>query len=207
MMIHFVLRRDLDDRMNETELQSKVYEAAISLFNDKGIKFTMDDISKSLGISKKTLYQVISDKEQLLNEMVTYGFDRIKEEEEKILKSDLTLTEKIRQIVIVLPEQYRNIDLRQIRQIREKYPKVYDLVSYRLETGWEVTLMLMQEAIDQGLIRPVSLAIVKAVIEGAFEHFLGSQVLADNQISYREALESMMDLIMNGLLISKGEQT
>ena len=64
----------------------------------------------------------------------------------------------------------------------------------------------MQEAIDQGLIRPVSLGIVKAVIEGAFEHFLGSQVLADNQISYREALESMMDLIMNGLLTSKGEE-
>ena len=192
--------------MNETEFQRNIYEAAIILFNEKGIKFTMDDISKKLGISKKTLYQTVSDKEQLLDEMVTYCFDRIKEEEEKILKSELDLIEKIRQIVIVMPEQYRNIDLRQMRQIRERYPKIYDKVSYRLETGWDGTLKLMQDAIDLGLIRPVNLCIVKAVIEGAFEHFLGSQVLAEYQISYKDALESMMDLIMNGLLSTKGEE-
>ena len=196
-----VVGGNLEYTMNESALKTRIYEATVILFNEKGMKFTMEDISKSLGISKKTLYQIIREKEQLLDEMVDYCFDGIKEEEAKILQSSLSVTEKIRQIIIVLPEQYRNIDLRQIRQIRDKYPMIYEKVSYRLETGWEGTMSLMQEAVDQGQIRSVSLPVVKAVIEGAFEHFLGSGVLAENQITYEEALESMMDIIMKGLLV------
>ena len=40
-------------------------ESVINQFNQKGMKFTMDDIAKQLSISKKTIYKVFDDKEKL----------------------------------------------------------------------------------------------------------------------------------------------
>jgi AcrR family transcriptional regulator len=37
------------------EIRQKIMEAVINQFNSKGMKFTMDDISKELHISKKTI--------------------------------------------------------------------------------------------------------------------------------------------------------
>ena len=181
------------------EIKVRIFESALALFREKGIKFTMDDVAKNLGISKKTLYLVVRDKEALLNEMVDYGFNLIKEAERKIVESEMPLLDKIQQIIIVLPEQYQNLDLRQMIQIKDRYPKIYQKVTVRLETGWDETLLLLQEAVDQGLIRDLNFTILKAILEGAFEHFLGSSVLSDNGIKYEIALQTMMDIMMNGI--------
>ena len=37
------------------DLEQKILEAAIIVFNKKGMKFTMDDLAKQLEISKKTI--------------------------------------------------------------------------------------------------------------------------------------------------------
>ena len=42
-------------------LELQILDAAIEAFNEKGVKFTMDDIAKALGISKKTIYTVYKD--------------------------------------------------------------------------------------------------------------------------------------------------
>ena len=45
------------------ELQQKILEAAIVVFNQKGMKFTMDDLARQLEISKKTIYTVFLNKD------------------------------------------------------------------------------------------------------------------------------------------------
>ena len=72
----------IKEEMKE-DIKARIFESALALFREKGIKFTMDDVAKNLGISKKTLYLVVRDKEALLNEMVDYGFNLIKEAERK----------------------------------------------------------------------------------------------------------------------------
>ena len=44
------------------ELEQKILEAAIVVFNQKGMKFTMDDLARQLEISKKTIYTVFLNK-------------------------------------------------------------------------------------------------------------------------------------------------
>ena len=75
-------------------MKEKIIEATIRVFNQKGLKFTMDDIAKELSMSKKTIYTVFEDKESLLFEMVDYCFDKIKESEDAVL-SDETLSKII----------------------------------------------------------------------------------------------------------------
>ena len=54
------------------EIKEKIIIAAIEEFGKKGLKFTMDDIAKNLGMSKKTLYNVYANKEEMLLELADY---------------------------------------------------------------------------------------------------------------------------------------
>ena len=49
-----------------------ILEGTIKAFNEKGLKFTMDDVAKILGMSKKTIYTVFRDKESMFLAMVDY---------------------------------------------------------------------------------------------------------------------------------------
>ena len=65
-----------------------ILEGTIKAFNEKGLKFTMDDVAKILGMSKKTIYTVFRDKESMFLAMVDYMFDSIKESEQQIVEDD-----------------------------------------------------------------------------------------------------------------------
>ena len=119
--------------MSDKNLKGNILEATIKAFQKKGLKFTMDDLASLLGISKKTIYTVFPDKNSLVLEMVDYCFSSIKESEQKVLQ-DLSLDTvgKIRAILGVLPEGYRELDLRQLYQLKERYPEVYEKVKSRV---------------------------------------------------------------------------
>ena len=103
-------------------LKQQILDGVVSVYRDKGIKFTMDDLAKHLGMSKKTIYLVYRDKKTLFMDMVDHVFDSIKESERKVVEDPkLSTTDKIRKILGVLPDSYKNIDLKQLYILREKY--------------------------------------------------------------------------------------
>lgn len=105
------------------ELREKILQGTMQAFNQKGLKFTMDDIAHILGISKKTIYQVFADKEALFLAMVDYLFDCIKESEREVMADEsLGTLEKIRKILGVMPESYKEIDFRQMYLLKDNYP-------------------------------------------------------------------------------------
>lgn len=182
------------------ELKEKILEATIVVFNQKGIKFTMDDLAKQLEISKKTIYTVFLNKEALLYAMVDYMFDSIKESEQAIVEDEsLSLLEKIRSILVVLPSGYRELDFSQLYLLKEKYPRIYKKVEYRLETGWETTIALLEQGIAEGVIRPIRIPIFKMMFEAALEQFFQRDILAMNKISYAEALDEVLGILVDGI--------
>ena len=88
----------------ESTIREQILDATVLVFNKKGMKFTMDDIARELGMSKKTIYTVFADKQELVYDMVDYCFDSIKESEQKVMKNgELSTLEKIHEILGVLP--------------------------------------------------------------------------------------------------------
>lgn len=184
------------------ELKETILNGTLDVFNQKWLKFTMDDIAKNLSISKKTIYTVFKDKETLFYAMVDYLFDSIKESEEQVLKDNTTDTlTKIKKILGVMPESYRNIDFRQLYMLRDKYPKIYKQVEIRLETGWENTLALLEKGINEGVIRSVNLVLVKMMMEAAVEQFFQRDILIQNNITYADALNEVVNILVEGIVI------
>ena len=192
--------------MEEKEkLRVTILEGTIQAFNRKGLKFTMDDIAGQLGMSKKTIYTVFRDKETMFFAMVDYMFDSIKESERQVLRDEsFTTVEKIRRVLGVLPEGYKDIDFSQLYLLRDKYPKIYKRVEERLESGWETIIGLMEQGMEEGVIKRVDIPIVKLMLEAAIEQFFQRDILIRNQISYAQALDEVVEILVNGIAV-RGE--
>lgn len=186
------------------DLKEEILKATLQIFNEKGLKFTMDDIAELLKISKKTLYKVFDDKEALFLAMVDYMFDTIKESERAVVEDDsLSTVNKIHKILGVLPEGYKDVDLRQLYLLKEKYPKIYKQVELRLETGWETTIELIEQGIAEGCIQPIRIPILKMMLEASVEQFFQRDILIQNKVSYQDALDEVVNILMEGIKVYK----
>lgn len=184
------------------ELRETILQGTIKVFNQKGLKFTMDDIASNLGISKKTIYTVFADKEALFLEMVDYLFGSIKESERQVMEStEMSTLEKIRMILGVMPEGYREIDFRQLYLLKDKYPRIYHQVELRLETGWENTIALLEQGMEEGVIRKIDIPILKMMMEAALEQFFQRDILLRCQISYTDALNEVVNILVDGITV------
>ncbi len=182
------------------ELNEKILLSVIEVFGDKGLRLTMDDVARHMSISKKTLYQVYPTKEDMFLAVADYCFADIKRCEKAIVQDpDMDIVEKIRSIIVVLPDRYQNIGLQNLYQLKDKHPTVYTQVARYLATDWDATIALLKEGMAQGRIKPISIPVVKAMVEGTIQHYLSSDILVENGLSYEQGLSNMIDIIIDGI--------
>ena len=70
-----------------------------------------------------------------------------------------------------------------------------------METGWETTLTLMEQGMKEGVIRKVQLPIVKMMMEASLEQFFQRDILIQQGISYAEALNEVVDILVDGIAV------
>lgn len=104
-----------------------------------------------------------------------------------------------------MPESYKTIDFRQLYLLREKYPAIYAKVEERLETGWENTIALLEQGMAEGVVRKVSIPIVKMMLEASLEQFFQRDILIRNDIGYFEALDEVVHVIVDGIAVKNGK--
>lgn len=184
------------------DIKETILEGTLQAYRQKGIKFTMDDIAGILGMSKKTIYTVFTDKEALFLAMVDYLFDKIKVCEQEIMDhKTMSTTEKLRRILGVMPDVYQDVDFGQLYVLKEKYPKTYAQVEKRLETGWESTILLLEKGMEEGVLRPIRIPVFKTMMEAALEEFFQRDILVRNQISFTEALNEVVGILIDGITV------
>lgn len=177
-----------------------VLAGTIRVYGAKGISFTMDDIAAELKMSKKTIYKIFPGKEALFLTMVDYIFDEIKEAKLEVFHdASLNTMEKLAKIMKVMPAGYEGINFELLHSLKEKYPIVYSRVEERLESNWEPTILLIEQGQREGIIREVSIPIVKVMMETSLETFFQKDILVRNGLNYTEALDEVVQIILTGI--------
>ena len=180
------------------ELYERILNTAVDLFQEQGLKFTVQDIAGRMHIAKKTIYHIYPSKEALLTALVHYGFDQIQRGKQEILSRDLDLVEKLRTVMIAMPDSYQILDFRKLQELN-RYPEVAEQVRIRLKSDWDPIIALIEEGQRQGRLRDISIPVLRLMVTSTIESFLSTDMLREENILYREALESMMDIIMKGI--------
>ncbi len=182
-------------------MNEAIMTAAIEVFNETGPKFTMDDLAARMRVSKRTIYENIPSKEVMISEIIEYVFADIKKQESGIVSdSSLDITEKIRRVVCLMPRIPCSIDYNKVFEMQKTYPRLYRKIDDHLTGEWEVTLSLFKQGIAEGKLREVNLGVVRQVLLGAMRSLMEAGFLTSCSITYEEALQEALDVIMKGIV-------
>lgn len=160
----------------------------------------MDDLAGRMRISKRTLYEQISSKEELISEIIDAVFADIHEKQSAVATDpDTDILDKIRKVISLMPQNLSNIDYSKVHEIGRSYPELYAKINRLLSGGWDTMLSLTQEAARQNRIRPVHTGLLREMILGTFRSLLDDEFLQDQRLTYEDALDQALDIIFNGI--------
>lgn len=138
---------------NREELRPIVVKTALEMFLKDGyLAVRMDDIAASLSISKRTLYEMFQNKEQLLTECME-AHSRIMAEKmsQEIEKEGDILSVMLRYIEIVIAESHNTNRI--FFDSMDKYPKFKEIFMSYMETFRSQIREYMDLGVKQGVFR------------------------------------------------------
>ena len=138
---------------DKIDLRERIVMEATILFQAQGVKqVRMDDIARELSISKKTLYELFSDKEELLLEVVKVISMGFHQNVKEIICSSTNVLEQIFMLYKRVIEHSRKVNpLFFIELIR--YPKVQAYFEEVHTRHANCTREWLQMGVKQGLLR------------------------------------------------------
>lgn len=80
-----------------------IIHAAMEEIRMRGLRFTMQDLATRLKVSKRSLYENFSSKENLIDEMVDIILSDMTEEEHAIFARDIPIPEKVEALLTIHP--------------------------------------------------------------------------------------------------------
>ncbi|WP_168198363.1 TetR/AcrR family transcriptional regulator [Crassaminicella thermophila] len=186
-------------------MRMRMIQAAIEETGEKGIKFTMNDLARRLGVSKRTLYENFSSKEELIDAIIEHFFTTMKEKEKDIINNpNLSTMEKLKEIAMILPNSPRLMYISRFYEMKQYYPKQWEKVEKWLYE-WEPEEGLIKEGLRNGQLRKANTIILRKMVIESIMSLAERSFLMKNNITLKEALHSMVDIILHGLVIEKGE--
>jgi AcrR family transcriptional regulator len=140
--------------MNEQKVN--IINTSWALFFQYGIKsVTMDDIASKMGISKKTLYQFFSNKNELINQVCEWEINNPKFsfQSDQIVKLNALdqYFEFFNFVNEILPQKCDSLDY----DLKKYYPEIWKKFKDAKIKEFHIEILYnLQKGIDEGLYRP-----------------------------------------------------
>lgn len=136
------------------ELRSKIISKATSLFKERGVKSVkMDDIAQSLSISKRTLYEIFSDKEALLYEVITSLDNDFHQKIDKIAGSSADVMEMLYHFYTLIITELNTFNPIFLDDVG-KYPSVIEKIERGTESKQRAFVEFARRGVSEGYFLP-----------------------------------------------------
>ncbi len=161
------------------EIREKIIERASELMMQFGIRtVTMDDISRDLGISKKTIYQYFKDKKELVNRITSL---HLQLEEERFVSTVTQSENSVHELILVsqcLRESMKDMKMSLMNELQKFYPDAW----------------IKYEDFKQGVLRD---SIIRVIERGQKEGYFRKEV--DPFLIATMRIEQVQSFIMMNL--------
>lgn len=176
---------------------AELYNETLKLYWEQGLKFTMDDLSDRLAISKKTLYELVHSKEELVTRMIERYFELLAVEQDAIHRDmSLSTLEKLKRLLSAIPAF--PIKSYHLKELRSTYPNAFFILNERLSRGWERTFSVIDQCKAEGTIGELDNELFSKVFAASVERFLEEDEI-DSEYSFKQKLEQLVQMLLFGI--------
>lgn len=184
-------------------VKEHVIAAAAKAFMQKGVRTVrMDDIAAGLSISKRTLYELFHDKEDLLLDVMKLHREGIHEYMTQVASEAENVLEVILKFYQRSALDFQNTNRKFFEDI-EKYPKVMTYINESRKENLDSAMEFYRKGVDQGIFRnDVNYDIVQAMVSEQMGLLLRSEIC--KSYSPAEIYETVVFMHMRGISTEKG---
>jgi len=188
-------------------MKERIIETSGRLFMRYGVKsITMDDIAKELGISKKTIYQHFSDKDEIVFQVAVHQLEEDKCEFQNMNDASKNVVEKMVKTIEMLKKSFCEINPTMLYDIKKYHPRAWNLFMEHKQ-NFILTQMIrdLEKGISDGLFRPeIKVEIIAKIhLESIFIAF-DMQVFPPDRFSFIEVQIALIDHFIRGVLSDEG---
>jgi AcrR family transcriptional regulator len=171
-------------------MKERIQKKADELFNKYGIRsVTMDEIATQLGMSKKTIYQYFSDKDELVDAVIAevIEFSRLVCEKDRRESPDAVA--EVLFALDMISKIFRNMNPGIMFDLERYHPKTFKrFLDHKNQFLYETIRSNLERGVAEGLYRP------EMNIEVVARFRLESMMIVFNQEIFRDTNSSLVQL-------------
>lgn len=192
-------------RTQKSALHETIVSHALEMFKTQGIKAVrMDDVAKSLRMSKRTLYEQFTDKEELLLECVKYGDEKQRE----IYTSYMEKAEGLMDILCFFIrhelEGFSRYNPSFFVDVL-KYQPVREYLEQKHEADYSYREAFLRKGIEEGLlVNNVNFPLLTRINKAALSYLIQEKFYEQYPLS--EIFRTFTLVFLRGILTEKGQK-
>ena len=193
--------KDISDY--KLNLKARIPDVAMQLFTDRGINAVrMDDVAQTMGISKRTIYELYDKKEDLLFEVVVKHFRQRMDRMEQAVSHCSNVMEILLKVYHMKVSDFKETNPLFFTEM-VRYPQVKRFLDEQNDVMRDNSLLFIQRGVDEGYFR-ADLNYQMAVLQfDAMGEYIMQKELY-RQYSIEEIFRNLVFVSLRGLCTDKG---
>lgn len=188
-------------------LKERIISETTDLFVTYGLKsIRMDDIAENLGVSKRTIYEIFGDKENLILECM-----RFHSQEYGCKKMDAFGKGKniIEEMLTILEDWDKSVDVnyKLISNLKKFYPKVFQIISEENQNeGFSKLRQKLIQGVEDGLlVDDINYDLAIYVFSNSIYGITNRQnIILPKNVSEKDAYKYVITYFFRGIATEKG---
>jgi AcrR family transcriptional regulator len=189
------------------EKVDRILSESLRLFKKNGIRsVSMDDVSKELGMSKKTIYQYFSNKSELVEKVLDYMHDQ---ESKVCIDGDVTKMNAIDILLAVsqnVSKQMKDMNPINAFELQKYYPAIFrEFVIKKRDHVFEQVKQNFSQGISEGIYRnDLDIDLVARLYIQKLVDVHDPEFLSSVNFGFEKVFQVMFDNHIRGIANAKG---
>ncbi|SDM25033.1 transcriptional regulator, TetR family [Megasphaera paucivorans] len=197
-MCYWVLRR----RRNIIRLQ--IIMAAAAEIKMHGFKFTMNDVTARLHISKTSLYGYFPSKSALVAAVIKMVQEDVQRQEEDIYNdSERSIEDKFQAVMSVSPALVGPSSDSIYYDLQTTYPEQWRNVENFRQQRLDRLIALLEKGVSSRKIKPINFSVLKQLVFFSMNDLFDHTFLVENNMTYYDAVVSLSKILTRGFIEEK----
>lgn len=189
------------------KMKEKIIGGSLQLYLKYGIKsITMDDVAKELGISKKTLYQFVNDKDDLVEKSTAFFIAVDKKNIQNVVKKHKQVVEQMAQLGSYCSNVLKNLNPSVIYDLRKYYSASWkNWINYKNTFFYDVIFNNIIRGVKQGVYRnDLNIDVITKFYIMQIEVIINDEVFSPMKYKFEEICKEFLRYHLHGICAPRG---
>lgn len=190
------------------DIKKRILQEALMEMERNGPSFRMDDLAHSLNISKRTLYENFSSKQEIIEQLIFAAMDDLYEQHSRLLADPrLTPEEKLSAFFSIRAKDFRVFSAKTTSEFFKKMPGLCDAVHDRSLRDWQLLEKYVKEAQKSNQVKSFDKQLFMFMLHGAAVEIFENVENLENFYSFPECMEECIRILLYGIIKNGGNST